>query len=80
MYKLLLIGVFSWLECKKEKGEVNLKPILTSRYCRLSSKLFVPLCNLCSTELRKFLPVDKTVADLKGCEKLKLTDLEFRVR
>jgi hypothetical protein len=33
-----------------------------------------------STELRKFLPVNKAVDELKGFGKLKLTDLEFRVK
>jgi len=33
-----------------------------------------------STELREFLPVNKAAAELKGSAKLKLTDLEFRVK
>jgi hypothetical protein len=32
-----------------------------------------------STELRKFLPVGKAVAEVKGFGKLELTELEFRV-
>jgi len=53
MYKLLLIGMFSWLECKKENGEVNLKPILSSRCYRLCSKLLVPLFNLFLCRINK---------------------------
>ena len=78
MYKLLLGGMHSWLECKKEKGEVNLQPILTSRCCTLHC-LYLFLISV-STELRKFLAVDKAVAELKGFGKVKLTDLEFRVK
>jgi hypothetical protein len=73
------MGMLSWLECKKEKGEVNLKPILTSRCCRLCSKVFVPLFNIFLYRIKK-IPIGKTVAELKGFGKLKLTDFEFRVK